>query len=338
VLSRVFCPVLKKMKRREWNMKKTFLILMLVVLVVGGLFAQGGTEAKFPMKQLNIVVGASAGGTSDTVTRFIAKDVEAQLGVPVIVTDKAGGSSAVAFEYMAAQKPDGYNLMYMPVESAMVKPLGFTDLEPSSIQYIGLAMYLPATVTVNSKAPWNTFGELIAYAKANPGKVTVGNSGTGSIWHFAAAGIEQVCDVKFNHVPFDGGSAAATAVMGGHIDVATVAPGEVLAGVESGDLKVLAIVDNSRSVLYPNVPCFKELGYDVKILGWGAFAVPKGTPSDVVAVLENAFAKAIQSEGFKDLCKKYGLTPGYKNAADAQAFAEAQATWYQTEIPKFNLK
>jgi len=320
-------------------MKKTLFVLMLTILVVSSVFAQGTAEgAKFPSKEINIVVGASAGGTSDVVTRFLAKDVETQLGVPIVVTNKPGGSCSVAFEYMAAQKPDGYNMMYMPVESAMVKPLGLTKLEPSSIRYIGLAMYLPATVTVNANAPWNTFEELIAYAKANPGEVTVGNSGTGSIWHFAAAGIEQATGVKFNHVPFDGGAAAATAVMGGHIDVATVAPGEVLTGVQGGNLKVLAIVDNSRSVLYPEVPSFGELGYDVTILGWGAFGVPAGTPDDVVKVLEDAFAKAINSQGFKDLCTKYGLTQGYLNAADTQAFAEAQAAWYQTEIPKFNLK
>ncbi|NLG04769.1 MAG: tripartite tricarboxylate transporter substrate binding protein [Clostridia bacterium] len=320
-------------------MKKTLFILMMVALVATSVFAQATAEApKFPTKQINIVVGASAGGTSDVVTRFLAKDVETQLGVPVVVTNKPGGSCSVAFEYMAAQKPDGYNMMYMPVESAMVKPLGLTNLEPSSIRYIGLAMYLPATVTVNKNAPWNTFEELIKYAKANPGKVTVGNSGTGSIWHFAAAGIEQATGVKFNHVPFDGGAAAATAVMGGHIDVATVAPGEVLTGVQGGNLKVLAIVDNNRSVLYPNVPSFKELGYDVKILGWGAFGVPANTPDDIVKTLESAFAKAIQSQGFKDLCTKYGLTQGYLNAAEAQTFAEAQAAWYQTEIPKFKLR
>lgn len=320
-------------------MKKTLFVLMLALLIVSSAFAQGTDEsASFPTKQINIVVGASAGGTSDVVTRYLAKDVETQLGVPIVVTNKPGGSCSVAFEYMAAQKPDGYNMMYMPVESAMVKPLGLTKLEPSSIQYIGLAMYLPATVTVNKDAPWATFEELISYAKANPGKVTVGNSGTGSIWHFAAAGIEQATGVKFNHVPFDGGAAAATAVMGGHIDVATVAPGEVLTGVQGGSLKVLAIVDNNRSVLYPEVPSFAELGYDVTILGWGAFGVPTGTPDNIVKILEDAFAKAINSQGFKDLCTKYGLTQGYLNAADAQEFAEAQGAWYQAEIPKFNLK
>lgn len=315
-------------------MRRRIILSLLVLLMAGTAFAQ----AKYPTKQINIVVGASAGGTSDTVTRFLAKDIEAQLGVPVVVTDKPGGSCSVAFEYMAAQKPDGYHLMYMPVESAMVKAMGFTQLEPKAVRYFAHAMFLPATVTVSSKSPWKTFGDLVAYAKANPGKVTVGNSGTGSIWHFAAVGIEQACGVTFNHVPFDGGAAAATAVMGGHVDVATVAPGEVLAGVKGGDLRVLAIVDTKRSALYPDVPCFKELGYDVKILAWGAFAAPAGTPDSVISILETAFGKAIQSQGFQDLCVKYGFTAGYMGAKEAQTFAESQAKWYQEEVPKLKLK
>ena len=320
-------------------MKKLF-VFALVVLMTTCIFANGTAEssANWPQKQINILVGASAGGTSDTVARYLAKEIEADLGVPVIVTDKPGGSCSVAFETLASQPADGYTIMYMPVESAMVKALGLTSLEPSSIDYFALAMTLPATVTVNADAPWNTFDEFIAYAKANPGKVTVGNSGTGSIWHFAAAGIEKACGVTFNHVPFDGGAAAATAVMGKHVDCATVAPGEVLAGVQSGDLKVLAIVDTVRSSIYPDVPCFKELGYDVEILGWGAFAGPKGLPSDVLAKLEASFEKAINSDGFKELCAKYGLTHAYLNAEDAQKFAEEQAAWYQREVPNFNLK
>jgi tripartite-type tricarboxylate transporter receptor subunit TctC len=316
---------------------KKFVLVLLCFALAFTLFAARKGE-KFPSKQINIVVGASPGGTSDTVTRFLGKEIEAALGVPVVVTNKPGGSSAVAAEYMAAQAPDGYNLMYMPVENAMVKALGFTKLEPKELSYFARAMTLPATVTVSANAPWNTLADLLKDAKANPGKFTVGNSGTGSIWHFAAVGIEQAAGVKFNHVPFDGGAAAATAAMGGHVDIATVAPGEVKSGVESGKLKVLAIVDTERSSLYPDVPSFKDLGLNVEILGWGCFAAPKNTPADVLKILEEAFAKAIQSQGFQGLCKTYGLTPAYLNAADAQAFANSQAEWYQKAVPTMNLR
>ena len=176
-----------------------FLCFALCVAAVFG----AGKPQQFPSKQINIVAGGLAGGTSDIVTRALAKQVEAALGVPVVVTNKPGGSSAVAVEYMAAQAPDGYNLMYMPVENAMIKALGLSQLEPKDIRCFARAMTLPATVTVKADTPWNSFEELITYAKANPGKLTAGNSGPGSIWHFAAAGIQQATGVQFNHVSFD---------------------------------------------------------------------------------------------------------------------------------------
>ncbi|MDR0527950.1 MAG: tripartite tricarboxylate transporter substrate binding protein [Spirochaetaceae bacterium] len=310
------------------------LFFVAIILIAAGC----SKVEKYPSKQIGVVVGASAGGTSDVVTRFLAKAVEGELGVPLVVTNKAGGSSAVATEYMTAQKPDGYNIMYMPVESAMIKALGLSNIEPKDIRYFARAMTLPAAIAVNAESPYKSFEELIEFAKTHPGEIKTGNAGTGSIWHFAAVGIEKACGVKFNHVPFDGGAAAATALMGGHIDLVTVAPGEIKSGVESGKLRVLAIADNQRSALYPDVPAFAELGYTVEVLGWGTFAAPGNTPDDVLKVLEDSFAKAIQSKEFEELCVKYGLTPAYLNAADTQKFAEEQAAWYQKEIPSLNLR
>ena len=317
-------------------MKKLLLILACFVLCSTVLFAAAQAQ-KFPSKQINIVVGASPGGTSDLTARTLGKMVEADLGVPVVVTNKPGGSSAAATEYMTAQAPDGYNLMYLPVENAMIKPLGLSKIEPKDVTYICRAMTLPATVTVKSDAPWNSFKEFIDYAKANPGKVKAGNSGPGSIWHFAAVGIELSTGVTFNHVPFDGGAAAATAVMGGHVDLSPVGPGEVKPGVDGGRLKVLAIADNARCNLWPNVPCLKELGYPVEILGWGCIGGPGKMPADVLKVLETSFSKAVQSKTWADMCAQNGWANAYLNAADAQKFAEAQAKWYQEKIPTLNL-
>ena len=318
-------------------MKKMVLILVCFALCSAVLFATGAQAQKFPTKQITVLVGASPGGTSDITARTLGKLVEADLGAPVVVNNRPCGSSAVATEYMAAQAPDGYTLMYLPVENPMIKPLGLSSIEPKDLTYIARAMTLPATVTVKSDAPWNNFKEFIDYAKANPGKVSAGNSGPGSIWHFAAVGIELATGVSFNHVPFDGGAAAATAVMGGHVDLCPVAPGEVRSGVDGGRLKILAIVDNVRNGLYPNVPCMKELGYETEIFAWGCIGGPKNMPADILKILEASYAKAIQSKEWKDMCAQNGWTPAYLNAADAQKFAESQAVWYQQKIPTLNL-
>ena len=319
-------------------MKKLALIVVCFALGSALLFAAGGTQAqKFPTKQINCLVGASPGGTSDITARTLGKLVEADLGVPVVVTNKPGGSSAAATEYMTSQPPDGYTIMYVPVENAMIKPLGLSKIEPKDVTYIARAMTLPATVTVKSDSPWNSLKDLIDYAKANPGKVTAGNSGPGSIWDFATVGLEMACGIQLNHVPFDGGAAAATAVMGGHVDMCPVGTGEVKSGVDAGKLKILAIVDNERNGLYPNVPSMKELGYEATIFAWGCIGGPANMPADVLKILEASYAKAIQSKEWKDMCAQNGWAPAYLNAADAQKFAESQAAWYQEKIPTLNM-
>jgi len=318
-------------------MKKLILILVCFALCSAMLFAAAGQEQKFPTKQISVLVGASPGGTSDITARTLGKLVEADLGVPVVVTNRPGGSSAVATEFMAAQAPDGYTLMYLPVENPMIKPLGLSQIEPKDLTYIARAMTLPATVTVKSDAPWKDLKEFLDHAKANPGKVSAGNSGPGSIWHFAAVGLEMATGVQFNHVPFDGGAAAATAVMGGHVDLCPVAPGEVRSGVDAGRLRVLAIMGNERSNLYPNVPSTKELGIETEIFAWGCIGGPGKMPADVLKILETSYAKAIQSKEWTDMCAQNGWTAAYLNAANAQKFAEEQATWYQRVIPTLNL-
>ena len=319
-------------------MKRFLLILVCFALCSTVLFAAAGRgDREFPSRQITIMVGASPGGTSDITARTLGRMVEQDLGVPVVVQNRPGGSSAVATEYMAAQPPDGYTLMYVPVENPMIKPLGLSDIEPRDLTYIARAMTLPATVTVGVDSPWQNFQQFIDYVRANPGRVTAGNSGPGSIWHFAAVGLELATGVSFNHVPFDGGAAAATAVMGGHIDMSPVAPGEVRSGVDAGRLRVLAIMGNERSNLYPNVPSTSELGVNVEVFAWGCIGGPGNLPANVRQILEASFAKAIQSQEWRDMCAQNGWSPAYLNAADAQRFAEEQAAWYQRIIPTLNL-
>jgi tripartite-type tricarboxylate transporter receptor subunit TctC len=120
-------------------------------------------------------------------------------------------------EYVRNSNPDGYTIAYMPVESTMLKALGFTDLSTDDFKFIGRAMTIPAAITVRSDSKWNTLEEFIEYAKENPGEIKVGNSGTGSIWHIAAASLEQKTGCQFTHVPFDGAAPAVAALLGRNI-------------------------------------------------------------------------------------------------------------------------
>ncbi|MGN0909730.1 MAG: tripartite tricarboxylate transporter substrate binding protein, partial [Succinivibrio sp.] len=295
--------------------------------------ATASAAAKFPRKQIQIVVPYAPGGASDTVARIYGKELEKQLGKPVVVVNRTGASGAVGLESVKNSRPDGYTMSYMPVESTMISALGLSDISSDDFTFVCRIMTIPAAITVSKDAKWNTLDDFLKYAKENPGKVTVGNSGPGSIWNVAAASLEQAAGVKFNHVPFDGAAPAIAALLGKNIDAVAVSPSEVKSNVDSGQFKVLAVLGDKRSSVVPDVKTSKELGYDVSAMGWGGFAVPKGTPADVVKILDEASAKVAQSQALKDLLAQRGFEYAYLDGKDMDAFAKSQLETYKVLIP-----
>lgn len=288
-------------------------------------------------KQVSLIVPYSAGGASDTVARIYASELEQSLGTSIVVSNVTGASGAIGLEQVRNSNPDGYTIAYMPVESTMLKALGFTDLSTDDFRFIGRAMTIPAAVTVRADAPWDTFEEFVNYAKEHPGEIQVGNSGTGSIWHIAAASIEKECGVQFTHVPFDGAAPAVAALLGGNIQAVTVSPSEVKNNVDSGDFKVLCVLGESRSSVVPDVPTAQELGIDITIQGWGGFAVPKDTPQAVIDILEKASETAINSDSVKKTLADRGYEHAYLSGSDMDQKASEELAYYSELIPELGI-
>lgn len=317
-------------------MKLLVLATALSALALGTAHAQ--EKSDFPNKPITIVVPYNPGGASDLTARMIAKGMEEKLSVPVTVVNKAGGSGGVGLEYVRSSKNDGYTLSYMPVESTMIKALGFTDIQPSDFVYLGRVMTLPAAITVQSDAPWKTIEELVAYATENPGKVSVGNSGTGSIWHVASASLADKTGAKFNNVPFDGAAPAIAALLGGHIKAVAVSTSEVLPNVKGGNLRVLAVMSDERSPMLPDVPTLKEKNIDVDVVGWGGFGAPAGTPAEVVSVLEAAIKSGFDTKAFKDFTTDRSMEYSYLDSKATNAYAQAQFDYFSKLIPSLGIK
>lgn len=293
---------------------------------------------KYPgKKQISIVVPYAAGGASDTTARIFAAQLEKAVGTTVTVTNVEGASGAIGLQQVANSKADGHTIAYMPVESTMIKALGYSNISTDDFKFICRAMTIPAAVTVRADSKWKTFEEFIGYAKKHPREIKVGNSGTGSIWHIAAASIEKECGVKFTHVPFDGAAPAVAALLGNNIQAVTVSPSEVQANVESGDFRVLAVLGDKRSDVVPDVKTAKELGVDITIQGWGGFAVPKDTPRDVIDILNRAAKKAVNSEEMKKVLDTKGFTPAYLSGADMDNEAAKLLKEYSKLIPELGI-
>ena len=288
-------------------------------------------------KQVSLIVPYSAGGASDTVARIYASELEQSLGTSIVVSNVTGASGAIGLEQVRNSNPDGYTIAYMPVESTMLKALGFTDLSTADFRFIGRAMTIPAAVTVRADAPWDTFEDFVNYAKEHPGEIQVGTSGTGSIWHIAAASIEKECGVQFTHVPFDGAAPAVAALLGGNIQAVTVSPSEVKNNVDSGDFKVLCVLGESHSSVVPDVPTAQELGIDITIQGWGGFAVPKDTPQAVIDILEKASETAINSDSVKKTLADRGYEHAYLSGSDMDQKASEELAYYSELIPELGI-
>ena len=288
----------------------------------------------FPRKQIQIVVPYAPGGASDVVARIYGKELEGVLGKPVIIVNRTGASGAIGLESVKNARPDGYTMSYMPVESTMLKALGIAEVSSDDFDFVCRIMTIPAAITVSADAPWNTLDEFLTYAKENPGKVLVGNSGSGSIWHVAAASLAKAAGVEFTHVPFDGAAPAIAGLLGKNITAVAVSPAEVKANVDAGQFKVLAVIGDAHSSVVPDVKTTRELGYDVTAMGWGGFAVPKGTPEEVVQILSDASAKVAQSENLKSLLKERGFEYAPLTGTEMNAFAKDQLDQYSQLIPE----
>ena len=305
----------------------------------GGSSSVSDEAANFPEREITVVVPYDAGGASDMTSRIAATGLsEALGGATVLVENRSGGTGSVGMNYARSAAADGYTICYIPVEIVMQEILGISDIVPDDFDFIGRMTEVPAALTVPIDAPYDTVQEFIAYATEHPGEVTVGNSGTGSIWHIVATLIEQETGVQFNHIPYDSAASAVTSLMGGHIDAVTVNAGEVLSGVEAGRLKILALMTEERDeVTFSDIPTMKECGYDIVIGGWGAFAVPAGTPQAIVDKLSDALESACASQDFIDFISQNGMIVHYSNAADTRAFVDEQYTFFNDMLSNMEL-
>ncbi|WP_207650394.1 tripartite tricarboxylate transporter substrate binding protein [Geosporobacter subterraneus] len=269
-------------------------------------------ENLFPRKAIQIVVPYAPGGGTDSVARALADAAKKYFNKPVLVVNKTGEGGAIGMTEGVNAQADGYTVTMVTSELVTLPNLGLAPFTYSDFQPILQVNEDPAALTVRKDAPWNTVEDFVLYAKNNPDKIRIGNSGEGSIWHFAAADIGKSTKTKLKHVYFDGAAPAVVNLLGGYIDAVTVSPAEVLTHVKNGELKVLGILSAERISSLPQVPTFKEQGYDVAVSTWRGLGVPKNTPEQVVEILEAGFSKAAQDLDFIEIMNQLEL--GYKVA------------------------
>jgi tripartite-type tricarboxylate transporter receptor subunit TctC len=279
--------------------------LLLAALPIAA-FAQG-----FPGgKPIEMTVMFGAGSAADVTARQLAEGMSKELATPVVTVNRTGAGGAAGYTHVAQQRPDGYSVIWNSNSISTNYHSGILPFDYHAFDPVARVAVETPVVAVRSDARWRTLKDLLDYAAANPSKVRVGNSGAGSHTHFAATALFAAAHAKEIEVPFGQGQAVVN-LLGGRIEATVQLPAAVLSHVKSNDLRVLAALGAKRDPAFPDVPTAEELGYPVALDMWRGIAVPKGTPQPVIARLEEAIRRTVESPEFAAAGKSIGFTPAF---------------------------
>jgi tripartite-type tricarboxylate transporter receptor subunit TctC len=278
----------------------------------------------YPARPITLLVPWGAGGGTDATARILATLMEKDLGQPVTVVNRTGGSGVVGHAAIASAPPDGYTIGLATVEIGMMHWQGLTELTGASYTPIGLVNADPAGINVRADAPYKTVQDLLAAIKANPGKFKASGTGQGGIWHLAIAGLlrdQKIDPAALPWVPSNGAAPGLQDMVAGGVEVAPVSLPEARSLIDAGKVKSLAIMADKPSALYPNVPTVKAaLGSDWTMAAWRGIVAPKGLPNDIRDKLAAAVRKAATGKEYADFMASRGFGVIYAPPEDFGKF------------------
>ena len=309
-------------------LKRVFLIALAAVVLSAALV---GAAPKYPERAITVIVPWSAGGGTDRVGRFVADKLSEELGVPVAVVNRTGGGGAVGHGAGARATADGYTITNLTLEIANMHWLGLTDVTVDDFDPILQFNEDASAVMVKADAPWQTIHELLDHIKDHPGELFFSGSGAGSIWDLARIGLLHSQNIPVDAVtwvPTGGAAPSIVELMGGHVHVITCSLAEAASQVESGDLRVLAVMSDERLPGFPDIPTLREQGIQWSAGTWRGFGVPRGTPADIVDILEAALAKVATSEDFQNFMAQTGFGIYVRGSEEFREYMREQNdTW-----------
>ena len=294
----------------EYGFKRSSLIAI-ISLVLGllslSLSAQTGP---YPNRPIKIIIPFPPGNTTDIMTRLIAPKLQERLGQPIVVENRVGGSGTIGMDFVAKSKPDGYtlvasqggNMVVLPHTSKNIPYNPIADFTP-----IALSTYNYQVIVANNQAPFKTFAQMVEWAKANPGQLTVASNGEGGFPHLVFEHLAKTAGIPFTHVPYKGSAQISTDLIGGQVLASVDGVSGPAPHIRSGAIRLLAISNKSRVAEWPNTPTVSETIAGWTSNGWFAYSGPAGMPKDVVRKLNVEINRAMNSPEVVEQLKSYGL-------------------------------
>jgi tripartite-type tricarboxylate transporter receptor subunit TctC len=292
---------------------------------------RANAQDAYPSHAITVVSPFPPGGVSDVITRPLDASLEVVFKQPVVLENKSGAAGAVGAQYVASAKPDGYTLLTHIVSisgfAAVDKLFGRTP-KFTNDSFVPLARIVadPIVLIVNNDVPYKSVKDLVADAKANPDKLIFSSSGLYGASHIPTALFAKAAgDLKMRHLPTNGGGPAVTAVLGGNVNFFMSPTSIALPHIRAGKVRALAVSSAKRAKTLPDVPTFKEQGYDLEYYFWVGMFAPKGTPEPVVKTLRAGLDKAVHSEQFLKAMDNLGQELAYMDQPEFAKFWAADA-------------
>ncbi|MEW6667700.1 MAG: tripartite tricarboxylate transporter substrate binding protein [Thermodesulfobacteriota bacterium] len=314
--------------------------LIVTLFILASPWPGYGAE-KYPTKAVNVVVPFPPGQTPDLIARALAEGAKGAFPQPFVIVNRPGGAGTLGVAEVVMARADGYTLRLSPIAPLIVQPQITSDLpyrRPGDYRPVMKTGNVPMVFAVRADSPWKSIQDVIDYAKANPGKMRVGSSGLGSIPHMDLEIFKEKAGVDITHVPFTGAAAHIPALLGGHIEGIADSLPPMLDQVRAGKLRVLGTFEEKRNTILPDVPTFRERGFDVTLGVYHSVIAPKGTPDSVIRTVAEGLKKAMDSEAFKKFVRSSNYVVDYLDGAALKKLLEADYEKMGPIITKLNLK
>jgi len=311
----------------------------ILALLSAALFASIVSAQQYPSKPITMIVPFPPGGVADIVGRPLAAQMERALKQPVVVTNRTGAGGAVGMAAVAKSAPDGYTIL-MGLSSISIFPVSDRIMgrapayEMKDFAPIALITADPTVLVVGADSPWKTLQEFVATAKAYPGQINYSSSGVYGTLHVAMEIFANAAGIKLFHVPYQGGGPAVTALLGGQVHALASGPAAAIGQIKGGKMRALASWSTERLPLLPEIPTFKELGYDAEFYIWSGVFAPAATPTPVLDRLRAAVREAANSSEFKGTMEKVSTPVSYLDAPAFRTYWERDAARLKVALEK----
>lgn len=299
-------------------------VLIVTMMVVFSLaFMPQESRAEYPTKPVSFLIPFGVGGSADVMGRVLATGTKASLGQPLVPINRPGAGGGIMYTALNASKADGYTVGWNSTSILTSTNIGNVPFKYDAFEHVCRIGFTSMPLAVKADSPWKTFEELMAYAKSNPGKLKIGNAGTGSGTHLVAVLVEKEMGIKAVHVPL-GGKRRVPSLLGGEVEAICVPLPEAAPQVQAGMIRLLAVPTEKRDPKFPEIPTLGEVGCPVVLELFRGISVPKGTPAAVIQKLEKSFKMGAQNQDFVKVANKKGFNVSFQGSQDFEAYLKEQ--------------